>query len=1065
MKNLGFPIRFLWRNAGRRKGRFLLGALGVFVGVTLLTAIQVGLDSLSLAYIDFATLMAGKADAVILPREANFLEGEFFDGEELKRRVLEVEGVAGVAPGVLWGGQVTAIGEAVTQTIAGDPSKDLPFLGPTVVTECLDDRARNRAWDRPLSDSECLLSEALADQLSAEPGDKIRLVDPMDTAQKPAGSRFKVRAVIRPTDATRDLPLGYCVLNEEAAAEVPLLGGILARVIRERRVFTAVLGLDLVAAREHDLGSILVKEDEEGEKSGDRWEKVLEPGECLVSDALADRTGAKPGDRIRLAGFKPPLGVGKPREYKVRAIIKQRGAFPDFIRGFCMVSPEEAGLLADRPGMTTLLGVSFKDRERLYDARDIHQSVLRARAVGERIQEALGLEYRVDMPKCVVLDLRESITGLLRGIFTLFGVVALAIAALLIYSLLSISVEERVRENAILRTLGGKNRFIMSTVVGEGAFLCAAGSVGGVLGGIFLTWLGTQVATAFIETEGFPLEIQLSIQPLSIGLALLAGLLVSLFSSILPARRAVRSTIVEALNAYRALPTPMKIIKERGLDTRLVAAGAVITVFMGFFTFFMPRALASGDPTLLAVILGVILITLLVGVVFLSLGAQPVLERIVFGSLRPWLGTSSDIAERNLKRYRRRNTATALMFTLSVALVLFIASMASIMFLQAGRIAKFLNGADLRVETFYRPTIDFEKELRETEGVERVVRTVTGRQVQSQDQLEWKVRVNISDLVGIRRAGVRIFGAPTDLLDVLYGEDLQFHEGDESAFRSLKGDPGEESPGQVILSRSVASALSVDVGSLVKLRSKVGPHKAYRTARVTAVMDKLPGFPLFYTSRVRARGSGVLVSLEMFDALMGTKAGSGEPGGEGESLSPPWRGEEGEERPEIQWRPIYFVRVKEGVSEVGKKFRQKFGWARMGTMIKDTEEDVKNAERLFYSTQVLFTGILALSVAIALFGLLASMYTAVLERKREVVILKALGMRKRDLFWMFAGETTTLLLTSGILGAITGFILAYMLVSQQAAISELPTPFTVPWIPVIGMIFISIAMGLFGAWL
>jgi cell division protein FtsX len=543
-------------------------------------------------------------------------------------------------------------------------------------------------------------------------------------------------------------------------------------------------------------------------------------------------------------------------------------------------------------------------------------------------------------------------------------------------------------------------------------------------------------------------------------------MLVSVISSILPARRAVRSTIVEALNAYRTLPSPVKIIRERGLNTKLVGAGAVITIFMLFFTIFMPRALASGDPTLLAVILGVVLITLLVGVVFLSLGAQPLLERFVFRAIRSRLGTSGGIAERNLKRYRRRNTATALMFTLSVALVLFIASMAAIMFRQAGRIAKHFNGADLRIQTMYRSAIDFGKVLENTEGVEKVVRVLAGRQVRSQDQFEWRVRVYISDLVGIRRAWVRLYGVPPDLLDVLYPQDLEFHQGGESAFRELTGDPGEEEPGEIIISRSLASALLADVGTVLKMQSKVGPHKAYRTATVTAVMDKLPGFELFYKNQARAQGSGVVVSQELFDGLMGTDVTSQGAGvTKKEEDGEPESGESTGDRKEIQWRPIYYVGLKEGTSGVGQKLREKLGWARMGTMIKDTEEDVKNAERLFYSTQVLFTGILALSVAIALFGLLASMYTAVLERKREVVILKALGMRRRDLFWMFAGETTTLLLTSGILGVLTGYILAYMLISQQAAISELPTPFTVPIIPVLGMVVISIAMGLFGAWL
>jgi len=758
---------------------------------------------------------------------------------------------------------------------------------------------------------------------------------------------------------------------------------------------------------------------------------------------MGERFGIEIGDTIEVAGFRPPFGIGEKRALVVSALVEQRGMFPDILlKGYCALNFAEASAVAGHLGRASFLAVSFKDRHEVYDARDIHKSVLRARAIAEKIQQGLGLGYQVQMPKSMILDLRESVTSMLRGIFSLFGAVALAISAILIYSLLSISVEERVRENAILQTLGAKKHFIVSLVVIEGLLLCAAGSLSGAFAGIGLTWAATAIGTAFAHSEGFPLDIPLFVRPTSMAIALGAGLIVSIVSSILPARRSVKTTIIEALNAYRSLPSPWKVIKEREVNTRLVGTGFVITAFMGFFTLLIPRMLASGDPTLVAVILGIVLITLLMGMVLYSLGAQPLLERVVNAALRPFLGRASSLAERNLRRYRRRNTATSLIFSLSVALVLFVASMATIFFQQAIMVAKFLNGADLRVETFLKPKIDFEKELEQTEGVERIAKVFVGRMARSQDTPDWRIRVYITDMGGIRRAKIRLYGAGPELLDAMFREDILFHEGNEEAFRNLEGDGGESVPGQVILPRSIASHLSVGVGNLVKLQSRVGSHRAYRMLEVTAVTDKMPGFRDFYSGAGRARNSGILVSRETFLSIMGSNEKDG-----------------------ITWRTIYFVKKKPGGGNVGKRLSDKFGWARMGTRISDTDENVDTAKKLYYSTQILFTAILLLSVTIALFGLLASMYTTVLERKREIVILKALGMRRMDLLRMFAGETTALLMTSGTLGAATGFILAYLLVSQQTVISELPTPFTVPVIPIIGMILIAVAMGIFGAWL
>jgi len=1039
-----FPIRFLCRNAGRRKGRFLLGVLGVFVGVALLTAVQVGMDSLSLAYIDFATIAAGKADALVMPRNANFFEPRFFDGKagEASRTVAAIEGVGGVAEGVLWGARSVLRKRKTADVVVLDPSKDVSFPVETSAN------GSGGSWDEALESGACLVSSTLAGELAVEPGEEVR-------AGNDKGTRLKVRAVVRPPSGeTRER---FLVVSPDTASG---LAGSAVEVEHAGEVFTAVVGMDPPRMEALDLGDFLVTESggEDGEEAP--WRGPIGEDRCLVSKTLAERIGAEPGDRLELAGFRAPFGLGEARSFEVEALIEQRGVFPDFLRGFCVVDPGEAASLAGKPGEANFLAVSFADRRAVYDARDIHRSVLRARDIGEDIQEALGLDYTVSMPKCAVLDLRESITSLLRGIFSLFGVVAVAISALLIYSLLSISVEERVRENAILRTLGAKRRFVMATVVGEGALLCAAGALIGVLGGIGLTWAGALIGTAAAEAEGFPLEVRLYIRPFSLGAAFFGGVFVALLSGIFPARRSVRSSIVEALNAYRTPPSPVKLIKERGLDTRLVGTGFILTLFMGFFTILIPRTLASGDTTLIAVVLGTVLIALLVGMVLLSLGAQPLLERVVFRLVRRPLARSADLVARNLRRYRRRNTATSLMFSLSVALVLFVASMAAIIFEQAGRMAKFVNGADVRIETWYKPRLDLKEEILGTEGVDKAVEVIVGSQMRSRDMVDWRVRVVASDLVEVRRSRVRLYGAGPELLDAVFQEDLDFAQGGKEAFATLVGDPGEAEPGSVILPRSVASALSVDAGSLIKLRSRVGPHRAYRLARVEAITSKFPGFPDFFSGQSRAWGAGILVSREMFEGLMGALPSREEAG----APAPP--GAEGDEAEDGgRWRTIYFVKKKEGAGEVGKRIREKWGWGRMGTAIRDTDEDVRNARNLYYSTQVLFTGLLALSVTIALFGLLASMYTTVLERKREIVILKALGMRRADLFKMFAGETTILLVTSGLLGAITGFLLAYLLISQQTVISELPTPFSVPLIPVLGMFAISLVMGVFGAWL
>ena len=42
-------FRYVARNLGRRRTRTLLGALGIFLTLSLLTAIQIGIDSISVS--------------------------------------------------------------------------------------------------------------------------------------------------------------------------------------------------------------------------------------------------------------------------------------------------------------------------------------------------------------------------------------------------------------------------------------------------------------------------------------------------------------------------------------------------------------------------------------------------------------------------------------------------------------------------------------------------------------------------------------------------------------------------------------------------------------------------------------------------------------------------------------------------------------------------------------------------------------------------------------------------------------------------------------------------------
>lgn len=80
----------------------------------------------------------------------------------------------------------------------------------------------------------------------------------------------------------------------------------------------------------------------------------------------------------------------------------------------------------------------------------------------------------------------------------------------------------------------------------------------------------------------------------------------------------------------------------------------------------------------------------------------------------------------------------------------------------------------------------------------------------------------------------------------------------------------------------------------------------------------------------------------------------------------------------------------------------------------------------------LLTGITTILVAFAAISLITSMimigiltYTSVLERTKEIGVLKALGARKKDITRVFDAETFILGIFSGVLGVVIGYLLTF----------------------------------------
>jgi ABC-type antimicrobial peptide transport system permease subunit len=157
-----------------------------------------------------------------------------------------------------------------------------------------------------------------------------------------------------------------------------------------------------------------------------------------------------------------------------------------------------------------------------------------------RIIREMSAEQPIERP-AVLEDIRAEVLApnrLNALVFGGFALVALAIAVVGVAGVLAFSVSGRTREFAIRLAVGSQPTRLLAGVLGEGALIATAGVVIGAAGGYALA----RIAAAFIQDVAIP-------GLLPIGVATVILLVAALAASLLPAARAARVDVMEALRA------------------------------------------------------------------------------------------------------------------------------------------------------------------------------------------------------------------------------------------------------------------------------------------------------------------------------------------------------------------------------------------------------------------------------------------------------------------------------------------------------------------------------------
>ena len=575
----------------------------------------------------------------------------------------------------------------------------------------------------------------------------------------------------------------------------------------------------------------------------------------------------------------------------------------------------------------------------------------------------------------------ESFLNFLQDFLLAFGAIALFVGSFVIANSLSITIAQRSRELATLRTLGATRRQVRRSIVIEGIAIGTIASVVGIAVGL---GLGVGLFKLF-DAVGFTLPNNgLVLHTRTVIVALLVGILVTVLASLRPAVRATRVPPIAAVREGSELP-PGRLAKYRPVGSALLTAFGFGLLAYGLFG----HGLGT-KGILLFMGLGTLLIFL--GVALLSARFARPLAWALGAPASRFGGAAGALARDNARRNPQRTASTASALMIGLALVTLVAVIA------AGITKSFRSAVDdlwtsgyaITAQNNFDPIpIAAGDAAAHTPGVQAIANVRVG------DALIFR---GVHQATGVNPGGAQIFR-------------MDWLDGGSNAVIAHLGKAG------AFLESGFAKSHHLAIGSPLKLTSPTGQTI---DLHVLGIFKQPTGGSPF---------GPVTISDTAWDGIYDSP------------------------------QNLYsFVRMHGGETDANEAALEQqlkaFPNAKVQTKKQFVDNQISGLNAILNVLYVL----LALSVVVSLFGIVNTLVLTVFERTREIGMLRAVGMTRRQVRRMIRYESVITALMGGVIGIILGLVLGGLLAARVDFIV-----FTLPWRQVIVFAVAAIVVGLLAA--
>ena len=777
--------------------------------------------------------------------------------------------------------------------------------------------------------------------------------------------------------------------------------------------------------------------------------------EIALHSFAAEKANLKVGDKTKVVY---PDG---PKDVTVTGIFDLDSSLAGAI--IIDIPPSLAKMYAtqqsDDPDKTDQIGIYGNLKTPLDEQaqQELADRINKALPAGSKAHAITGNQLRDESTQST-----QEALGFVQPLILIFAVIALFVGSFIIANTFSMIVRESMRGYALLRSIGASPAQVFTTVIVQAIMLGVVGS--GI--GIGLGWGMVKGIVAMMGQMGTPMtgSSNPSVSDMLVGLAV--GLIVTLIGAALPASRAAMAPPIQAMNET---VNPEKPVLTRGIiGTTMIVVGALTWAWT------CRIAVADGDPTLIGWLndfaswtgtgwpLGVGAALIVIGVIV----AGPAWVSPA-GAVLGWIPAhvfqvTGRLATRNLSRQKRRTSNTAAALFVGVAIVSCLSVVATSAKASVNDIVDTGLKADFSISSAASGQIP--------DNAVEAIKGVVGLKSVSSNRMIFGAKYDGKQVKGMT------FAAQDSLFTDVFAPEII--AGD--ANKALRG-------GELVVGEDIADDQGWKVGDTVKVSTENTTVDEEATAQAQAD----------YQTQVQAQIQSLTEEAQKL-ALAGDAAGAQAKSDEIQQVTQQAQNVDpatlvktkqvtvikklkvGAIISNSVYRSCVFVNDDLG-DQLGTKqtmfTMQMYLVAKPGENLDKLEQRIKKAVKPYYVISVMnrdeykstmgsmvdqillvLYALLALSIVIAIFGIVNTLALSVSERTKEIGLLRAIGTSRGQVRGMLGIEASIIAVFGTVMGMVVGVAAGAVIraVYKADGLSVL----SIPWDQLGVFLALSILVGL-----